>query len=72
MSDSPRITAQAMSSATDLKCEACECPTFVPVFFLKHISAIMSPNGQEINAPIQTFACSKCNHVNEQFVPKFD
>ena len=38
----------------------------------KKVSAIMSPTGQEVMAPIKTFQCAKCNHLNEQFVPKVD
>ena len=70
--DTQRLTQQAIASATNLKCEKCEAEVFVPVFVIKQISAIMSPNGKEINAPVQTFACQKCNHVNAQFIPKFD
>lgn len=66
----PRITKQMAETATDYKCEKCENLYFIPVFCLKKISALVSPNGKEVNIPVQTFACSKCSHVNEDFVPK--
>jgi hypothetical protein len=72
MNEGPRLSPQAIASAKDLECEKCQSGVFVPVFVIKHISALMSPTGQEINAPIQTFACAKCSHVNPEFVPKFD
>jgi hypothetical protein len=57
-----------LSSADNIKCEECENETFVPAFVIKHISALMSPTGQETMVPIQLFKCSKCNHVNEKFL----
>ena len=30
----------------------------------------MSPNGQEIIAPVQVFGCNKCGHVNKEFMPR--
>lgn len=67
----PQLSIQALKSAKDLCCELEECghKYFTPVFFIKQISALMSPNGQEINAPVQTFACAKCGHVNSYFMP---
>ena len=40
-------------------CE-CGCSTFKPAIQLYVISAIMSPNGQEIIAQNQVLACYKC------------
>jgi hypothetical protein len=67
--DSSRLSPQAIASATDLKCEKCESNVFIPVFIIKHISALVSPTGQEINAPVQTFACASCKNINKEFVP---
>jgi hypothetical protein len=69
--DKNGITLQAMASAKDLKCEKCDHGFFVAVVAVKNISPLMSPTGQEMNVPVQTFACAKCQHVNEEFVPKF-
>ena len=61
-----------LSSAEDVKCEECKNTTFSEVIVIKRLSAIMSPTGQEIMAPIKTFHCAKCCHLNEEFIPKVD
>lgn len=64
-----KLTERDVLEAKNIVCEKCSNDRFVNVFFIKHISALMSPNGQEVNAPIPTFACSKCDHINNQFLP---
>ena len=66
-----QLRPQDLALAKDLKCEACECTTFVAVFVIKQVSALVSPTGKEANVPLQTFACSKCSHVNKDFIPDF-
>jgi len=70
MENGPRLRPQDLANAKDLKCEKCECNVFIPAVIIKHISALVSPIGQEINAPVQTFACLKCQHVNKDFLPE--
>jgi len=65
----PQLSKAALQSAKDLECEQCTHKFFTPVVCIKRISALMSPNGKEITAPVQTFACAKCGHVNKEFVP---
>jgi hypothetical protein len=67
----PRLSPQVLASAKDFKCEKCEHLYFSPVVALKSVSALLSPTGKDLNFPVQTFACAKCGHVNEEFVPKF-
>ena len=57
-----------LTSADNVKCDECDNETFTPAFVIKHISALMSPTGQETMVPIQLFKCSKCGHVNEKFL----
>ena len=59
-----------ISQADDVKCSECGHDVFIPVFLIKKISAIMSPNGQEVIAPMQVFGCNKCGHVNTEFMPR--
>ena len=59
-----------ISQADDVKCDECGHDVFIPVFMIKKVSAIMSPNGQEIIAPVQVFGCNKCGHVNQEFMPR--
>ena len=57
-----------LSSIDNMKCDECESETFTPVFIIKHLSALISPNGKETMVPVQLFKCSKCGHVNEKFL----
>jgi len=57
-----------LKDAEDIKCEECENVYFTPVIMIKKISALISPTGQEIMAPVQLFQCSSCSHVNKQFL----
>ncbi len=45
-----------MSKADTIQCEECGNASFIQSFFLKRISALMSPNGKEAIIPIQVFA----------------
>ena len=51
-------------------CENCEHDMFQQAYKMRKLSALLSPTGQETKIPIQVFACLKCNHVNESFIPK--
>jgi hypothetical protein len=59
-----------MSQTTAEVCEKCENDTFIQVFMMRRLSALLSPAGQESMIPIQAFACAKCGHVNPGFLPK--
>ena len=58
----------ALENAADVACDECENDRFVPVFVVKKISALVSPNGQEMVIPIQALKCDQCNHINELFL----
>ena len=51
-------------------CESCGNNTFVQVYQMRKLSALLSPTGQEAMIPIQVFACAKCGHINKGFLPK--
>tara|TARA_R100000664_G_C2705680_1_gene104377 strand:+ start:37 stop:291 length:255 start_codon:yes stop_codon:yes gene_type:complete len=59
-----------LSSAKDVKCSNCGCKVFEPAFMFKKISALLSPTGQESMLPIQTFRCSECGNIEDDFLPK--
>ena len=61
-----------LSQTTAEVCEKCENDTFVQVFKMRKLSALLSPAGKESMIPIQAFACAKCGHVNKGFLPKED
>ena len=58
----------ALENALDVTCDECQNDHFVPVFVVKKVSALVSPNGQEIVVPIQALKCDQCNHINELFL----
>ena len=56
-----------ISTTSAIKCEKCENQTFKQSLFLRKLSALVSPNGQETLVPVQVFACEKCGNVNSEF-----
>jgi hypothetical protein len=58
-----------INSTTPIVCEACGNATFRPIFFLRKLSRFLSPDGLDKVIPIDTLACSKCDHVNKEFYP---
>ena len=58
------------SQTTAETCEECGNDTFVQVFKMRKLLALLSPTGQESMIPIQIFACAKCGYVNKGFQPK--
>ena len=53
-------------------CEKCENETFIQVFLMRKLSALLSPAGKETMVPMQTFACAECGNINKGFQPKED
>ena len=49
-----------LSDADTMKCQKCENPVFIQAYVIKKISAIVSPTGKEVIAPIQVFNCGNC------------
>jgi len=58
------------SQTTPEVCEKCKNDTFIQVFKMRKLSALLSPAGKESMIPIQAFACAKCGHVNPGFLPQ--
>ena len=58
------------SQTTAEVCESCGNDTFVQVFKMRKLSALLSPTGKPTMIPIPLFQCSKCGHINSEFLPK--
>tara|TARA_Y100001938_G_C7961232_1_gene364418 strand:+ start:203 stop:436 length:234 start_codon:yes stop_codon:yes gene_type:complete len=56
-----------MSKTTQIQCESCGGSTFKQTLLIRKMSALVSPNGQEMIIPMAVFACEKCGHVNKEF-----
>tara|TARA_Y100000593_G_scaffold93222_1_gene187303 strand:- start:1468 stop:1743 length:276 start_codon:yes stop_codon:yes gene_type:complete len=52
-----------LSKADTIKCEECGNYSFIQSFFIKRLSAIVSPTGQEAMIPIQVYSCGNCGAV---------
>ena len=57
------------SQTTSVVCEECEHEHFTQVNLMRKLSPMLSPTGQPALIPIPVFACAKCGHVNEEFLP---
>jgi len=52
-----------LTEADTMKCQSCENPVFIQGYVIKKISAIVSPTGKEVIAPIQVFNCGNCGEM---------
>ena len=52
-----------ISDTETIVCEECGNASFIPAFFLKKISPLMSPTGKEAIVPIQVYSCGNCGTV---------
>jgi hypothetical protein len=58
------------SQTTAVCCDACKHDVFIPAFKMRKLSALLSPAGKETMIPMNVFACAKCGHINDAFLPK--
>ena len=52
-----------LSDADTMKCQKCGNSIFIQGYVIKRISAIVSPTGKEVIAPIQVFNCGNCGEM---------
>ena len=52
-----------LCDADTMKCQKCENSIFIQGYVIKKISAIVSPTGKEVIAPIQVFNCGNCGEM---------
>ena len=57
------------NTTTAVKCDECDNSTFRPVVFLRKVSRLVSPDGQDHLIPLESMECSKCGHINKEFNP---
>ena len=71
----PKKQAQVKLNLSDTEtivCEKCGNGLFIQSFFLKKISALVSPTGQESIIPVQVYSCSNCGHINKSLNPTLE
>ena len=49
-----------LSDAETMTCQKCGNSIFIQGYVIKRISAIVSPTGKEMIAPVQVFNCGNC------------
>lgn len=60
----------AMKDTLPIICEECGNQVFIEGVMLRKVSRFMTGTQQDALMPLQVFACSKCGHVNDDFMPK--
>ena len=58
------------SQTTESVCESCGNDTFIQVYKIRKLSALLSPTGKTTMIPMQIFTCAKCGHINKEFLPQ--
>ena len=61
-----------LNEAETMKCEDCGNSVFIPAFFLKRLSPIVSPTGKEALIPIQVYSCGNCGKVPDKLMQEVD
>ena len=61
-----------LSQAESIKCEECGNYTFIQSYFLKRLSPLVSPTGQESIVPVQVYSCGNCGHINRKLNPTLE
>jgi uncharacterized Zn finger protein len=59
----------SLDKTTELVCDECGNHSFQEVVLLRKASRFITGTTQDAMIPIPVFACSKCGHVNEEFLP---
>ena len=57
-----------ISKAETIVCENCGNASFIQAFFLKKVSALVSPTGKEAVIPIQVFSCGNCGTIPQNMI----
>ena len=56
-----------LSKTLPVLCESCGNDTFKQVIYIRKVSKFLVGAPDDIIKPVPTFACDKCNYVNEDF-----
>ena len=52
-----------ISKTDTIVCDECGNASFIQAFFLKKVSALVSPTGKEAIVPMQVFSCGNCGTI---------
>ena len=57
-----------ISKTDTIVCDECGNASFIQAFFLKKVSALVSPTGKEAIVPIQVYSCGNCGVVPQKML----
>jgi uncharacterized Zn finger protein len=66
--NAPKLNV-SLTKTTPIVCEECDNTTFTEAVILREVSRFLTGQAQDGLIPIPVFACAKCGHVNEKFIP---
>lgn len=69
MNNQPKLNV-SLDKTLPIACEECGHQIFTEGVMLRKVSRFLTGQMQDGLVPIPVFACSKCQHVNEEFLPK--
>lgn len=58
-----------LDKTTGMSCDECGNEVFQEGVMLRKASRFITGTAQDAMIPIPVFTCSKCGHVNEEFIP---
>jgi hypothetical protein len=58
-----------LNQTSPVICEKCGCQLFKEVTIIRKASRFITNAPQDSYVPIPVFACTKCDHVNDEFLP---
>ncbi len=59
-----------LKDSTPVICEECGNMSFTEAYHLRKVSGILIGSTTPQIIPITVFSCTKCGHVNTEFLPK--
>jgi len=71
MQNDLKLNLDISKNSTEVKCENLTClsDTFVEVMYIRKISKLLTGAQKDSYMPIPTFQCSRCGHINKEFIP---
>ena len=61
-----------ISKTDTIVCDECGNASFIQAFFLKKVSALVSPTGKEAIVPIQVFSCGNCGAIPKNMMEQIE
>lgn len=65
---SPRINL-SLDQTSEVLCESCSNKYFTQGLYIRKASGVLTGSPNPSYIPIPVFLCTKCNHVNDEFLP---